>query len=278
MFGAAHRFSLGRFDILVVKDGIEGRTPLHAFVVSIPAELARQTVYMLGGLTVIDTPDRRFLIDAGNPPWKRGRTHVASTVLGRLGVAPESVDRVLITHGDLDHVGGLLTSNGRLSYPNARLTMHRALWRSWQRPTGQRANARPGSNPPDGLTDLLQGRVDCFEEEQEVLPEIHALPLPGHRVGHTGFRIVSGGETLFHIGDAAFDPIFLERPSLANDRDTNPAVAAETRACLVKRAIAERALVVGSHFRLPATGRLVPAPHGARWVSVGHPAADPGPQ
>jgi hypothetical protein len=61
---------------------------------------------------------------------------------------------------------------------------------------------------------------------------------------------------LLHIGDAAFDPVFLEYTDHANVRDTDPETARVTRQMLAERAIAEEATIVGSHFCLPGVGRL----------------------
>ena len=64
------------------------------------------------------------------------------------------------------------------------------------------------------------------------------------------------GQKLLHIGDAAFDPIFLERPGCANIHDTNPEEGCASRRMIAERAAAESLTIVASHFGLPGVGRL----------------------
>ena len=95
------------------------------------------------------------------------------------------------------------------------------------------------------------------ETEREVLPGVRAIPALGHRVGHTVYRIESEAQVLYHIGDAAVHPLFLEFPTVPNHRhDTDSAAACDTRRRIAERASAEGALVVGTHFPLPGAGRL----------------------
>lgn len=77
------------------------------------------------------------------------------------------------------------------------------------------------------------------------------------------------GEKLLHIGDAAFDPVFLEYTDSPNVRDTEPETARVTRQMLAERALADDAMIVGSHFRLPGVGRLHRVMEGRySWVPV----------
>ncbi|WP_228741272.1 MBL fold metallo-hydrolase, partial [Klebsiella quasipneumoniae] len=41
--------------------------------------------------------------------------------LALLGVRPEDIDTILLTHAHPDHIGGLLTAAGTPAYPNARV-------------------------------------------------------------------------------------------------------------------------------------------------------------
>ena len=131
MNSASYRFQIGQFDCLIIKDGTEDSPPLSRYMQTIPNELEGHHIYMLGGLMLIETNQSRILIDAGNEPGERGRTHFASMTFREVGLVPESIDTVLVTHGDPDHIGGLFTQRGELAYPNARYVLHQDLWDAW---------------------------------------------------------------------------------------------------------------------------------------------------
>jgi len=251
-----YHFKVGRFSCLIIKDGGESRPLLSDYTTSLPKELEGHRIYMLGGLMYVERKGSRILIDAGNEPADRDRTHGASTTLQEQGIVSQSIDTVLITHGDSDHIGGLLTEEYELVYPNARYVLHQELWDAWHTDPDQGLYFPTQEPFVRRLAELLVDRVDTFRTSTDVAESVRAIPALGHRCGHTVYLLDSMGEKLYHIGDAAFDPVFLAYPNLPNAHDTQPEEACATRRTLAERAIAENAMIVGSHFHLPGVGRL----------------------
>jgi len=268
MTSACYRFELGDFEVLVVKDGSGGARPLSDLVEDVPENLAGRDIFMEGGLMVVDTPGARFLIDAGNGPNRWPRTHAAEAAFEDEGIRTDSIDTVLLTHGDPDHISGLLTRDGALVYPNAHYVLHIDLWRALNsEPTAGLYFAAQAAFVHH-LAARIEGRSTLLEAEREVWPGVRAIPARGHRVGHTVYRLSSQDNVLFHIGDAAFDPLFLEHPELVIPGEYKPEQACATRASIARRALAENALIVGSHFEVANVGRLEPTAEADtyRWV------------
>jgi len=68
--------------------------------------------------------------------------------LRRAGIAPESIDLVVTSHGHLDHIGGFVTKSGALAF-SRRLSSSLSLseWNYW---TGSRYESEVNSSPmPD---------------------------------------------------------------------------------------------------------------------------------
>jgi glyoxylase-like metal-dependent hydrolase (beta-lactamase superfamily II) len=274
MSAAMYRLRIGEFKALIAKDGTPGPLALHGMMDPLPAELTENSIEMLGGLLVVDTPGGRILVDAGNGPHRGPRAHEAEAALAAEGIDPASIDVVLITHGDFDHIGGLIDAKGRLTYPNARYVLHRDLrdfWHDAEARSGYPAEAVKLWDrllPP--LVSAVEAQGTIVEFEREVVPGVRAIPALGHRVGHAIYRFESDGESLLHIGDAAVHPVFLERTDVLNLRhDTDEKRARDARRMISERAAAEDTLVVGTHFLLPGIGRLAKiAEDRYRWLPI----------
>ena len=256
MTSASFRFQLGKFELLIVKDGTGGARPLSDLVDDIPSDLVGRDIFMEGGLMVVDASGRRFLIDAGNGPHCGSRTHAAEVALKKEGITPQSIDTILLTHGDPAHIGGLLTKGGELVYPNAHYVLNIDLWRALNSDPDAGLYFEGQTDFVHRLVSLIQGRSTLLEVEREIWPGVRAIPAFGHRAGHTVYRFDSGNRVLFHIGDAAFDPVFLEHPELVISAEYKPDQARATREAVAQRTLAEEALIVGSHFQVANVGRL----------------------
>jgi hypothetical protein len=100
----------------------------------------------------VDTGNDRILVDSGN-----GLTQ-NSTLYEELlanGIEPESITKILLTHGHSDHLGGLVRDAAAtiLSFPNAKVYMSRIEWAFWTAPY---VNMSGVALPPDFQASLIQ--------------------------------------------------------------------------------------------------------------------------
>ena len=266
MTSSFHGMRLGAFSLTIIKDGSGGRRPLTDLVAEIPEDLEDRRIFMEGGLMMVDTPGERLLVDAGNGPNRGPRRREAEAAFRDLGITPESIDTILLTHGDPDHISGLLDSHGRLVYPRAHIVLCADLWDAFRSEPEAGLYFAGQSHFLRTLTDRIADRVTCFGTEGEVRPGITAVPAPGHRTGHAVFRFESEDNVLYHIGDAAFDPLFLERTDLVVDMEYRPREARATRERLANRMSGEGAWIVGSHFDVSNVGTLARTDRANRFV------------
>lgn len=129
--------------------------------------------------------DRVVLIDSGcdqETCVRRGHTfHRCPTdALRDLGVAPEQVTDVIVTHMHWDHLGNLE------KFPNARIHVHKM---EMQHATGCAMCHETLRRPYDVeqvctvLRALYAGRVSFTDETEEILPGIIIRPVGGHAAG-----------------------------------------------------------------------------------------------
>ncbi len=88
-----------------------------------------------------------ILIDAGL------LSSVVGAALQEADIAPESIDLILLTHGDHGHIGGRAGDSGDLRFPDAQVVMHEMLWEAWTS-DGQRGD--PGAFYDDDRRSLVK--------------------------------------------------------------------------------------------------------------------------
>lgn len=281
MSGLAARFRLGRLDVAALSDGIGEQRPDDWFpgvsaaewMAAIGATDANRTLPVNFGSFLVRSPGQTTLIDTGNGPRTRGAHTGAAGLLDRmaeLGVQPEDVDSVLLTHFHGDHVGWNTTEadGGPLTFPRARFWLHAADVRHLERPEGElSAGDRFSRGKLWPLRDA--GRLETFEGEHSPVAGLTFLPAPGHTPGHCAVLVESASERLIIVGDAAPQPVHLEHPEWTPVFDLDGPQAVASRRALAARAVRDGALVTGGHFPILTLGQLEPAGAGEhRWVAV----------
>ncbi len=153
---------------------------------------------------LVRAPGGVLLLDAGLGEWAEGRgTEFLLDGLGRLGVAPEAVDHVVLSHLHLDHAGGAVASvagDWRPTFPRADYVVQRAETEAAGY-EGESARVR------EVVVETLdrEGQLVLVGDGAEVGPA--ALEVTG---GHTGahqiVRLRSGALEAIYGGDVLGTP------------------------------------------------------------------------
>jgi glyoxylase-like metal-dependent hydrolase (beta-lactamase superfamily II) len=274
-----YRFKIGDFQATVISDGF-GELPVRPiFVTNVSeAELApvlkanfmQPAIQVTNNILVVDTGRERILVDTGfgekiGPPF--GSFPGLEANLRRAGVMSESIDLVVISHGHLDHIGGLVTKSGALVFPKAQFVFVDTEWNYW---TGGRYESEVNSSPmpdPFKLATILVARENLppvvdrsrfVKQGGEITSGVHYIAAPGHSPSHASILFTSGNEQFIHMGDVAHNPVTsLQHPDWTPVFDYDPTQAIKSRKAILDRVATDRVMVLGYHFPFPAIGHVV---------------------
>ncbi len=207
------------------------------------------------------------LVDAGTGPSRGAGLGRARDALRDLGVAPDEVDRVFLTHLHFDHSLGLLDGDAAF-FPRAAVILPQVELAFFTDPAERARLPEPRRAAFDIAARLVAAYGDRLRPTPfgPVVPGVELLPLPGHTPGQGGFLVTGGGSALLLLADALHVAEQAADPGLGTAFDISPAAAADTRRAVLGRAAAEGWIVAGGHLR--GFGRVTPEGAGFRIVPV----------
>lgn len=218
---------------------------------------------------VIRQGDQVSLIDAGaggsfGPTAGRLRTSLES-----LGVAPEDVTRIVLTHMHPDHIGGLIGDNGPV-FPNAALhvseTDH-AFWTDETIASGAPESSQGFFALARAVSEAYTQRTEMFGDNTDLGGGLTTMAMPGHTPGHSGIRVSDGSDQLIIWGDStALASLQFSHPDAGIAFDADSAQAAETRRRVLDMVVADKIAVAGTHLPFPGIGHVEEKDGAYAWV------------
>ncbi|MCC1481382.1 MBL fold metallo-hydrolase [Roseibaca sp. Y0-43] len=217
--------------------------------------------------TLLRDGDRTVLFDVGAGFDFMPSAGMLPDSLAEMGIAPEDVTHLVITHGHPDHIWGLLDDFDEPFLPNAEIIMGRAEWEYWMDPTtidtigAERQSFAVGAAR---RLEMIADQVTLIEDGAEVVPGVLAVASHGHTPGHMSYQVQVGGQGVLVTGDAIGNGhVAFERPTFASASDQDPETGATTRAALLDRITADDLLVAGFHVGDGGLGRAEKLADGA---------------
>lgn len=282
-----HNFTVGEFDCTIVSDGsFAYPNPSRLFFANadqdeLTTALEQDDIDLESWETyvspypclLIQTADTTVLVDTGGGELG-DHTGKLPMNLQQVGIPPETIDRVLLTHIHPDHVGGNLDDNGEPVFPNAEYVVSRTEAEFWLNDPDLSS-----LHVPDHIKEAMIAFADHqvrplgdqltrIDDETDLLPGIRTIPAPGHTPGHVAVEVTSQEETLLYLVDLVFQPLHVKRPEWYTAFDLDPDTVVESRRRLLDRAAKRATFVMAQHFPAPGLGNIQSTGSGYEWHPI----------
>jgi len=212
----------------------------------------------VGGF-LVRSGDRVVLVDAGLGPIQRDGYDAGKLIasLADLGVQPDAVTDVVLTHLHFDHVGWT-TQKGQIVFPNATYRCHVDDWHHFVTSPDAQLGAVRKLEP-------LADRLEPFGGDETLLPGIDIRLASGHTPGSVIVVVSSGSERALLVGDVVHCPIELTEPDWEGMFDVDPKLAQKTRIALARELEGTDTPIAAAHFPGLRFGRLLRGTGRAQW-------------
>jgi glyoxylase-like metal-dependent hydrolase (beta-lactamase superfamily II) len=278
---AWYRFKLGDFEATVVSDGTLNLGPAAGLYPKTPKEtvegvLASQflpsaPVVVQENCLVLNTGDKLVLFDSGMGSYK-----VFGPAAGRLenalaasGIKPDDIDAIILTHGHIDHLSGIMSDDGKRLFPNAQIIMSKVEHDFWTDEAKTSSTGVMKLLVDSARKNLLpnRDRMVFVEDGKEAIKGVSVVSSRGHTPGHTAYLLSSAGQNFLFTGDIVTNTaISFGHPDWVFSFDADPAMASETRKRVLDMATQDKITLIGYHFGFPGIGHAAKEGDAYRFV------------
>ena len=262
-----YRFRVGEIQATVLSDGLLSGPP-SVYANDAPetelrevltrAFLPTDAMTLNLNTLLIETGGRRILIEAGAGQTMGPNGGRLFDNLATIGLRPDDIDIVVISHTHPDHVGNLRNANGGKAFPRATVYAPEEDWEFFIRndpnlsymPVNDEFRRRFAAAIKRSVEPIGKDVV-LYRAGADIVPGLTSIPAQGHTPGMATLLVHSGSHQLLLTADLAYHPVVnIDRPWRPGpDRDKDVAQASRGASSIGLLPTSFRCLVFITRFR-----------------------------
>jgi glyoxylase-like metal-dependent hydrolase (beta-lactamase superfamily II) len=264
-----YRFKLGSKQMTVISDGYLD-VPTEFFVGAPPSliqgfldrhYMPTDAIHVSMNVLLMEDNNGLTLFDTGAGAWSLGGDPTGGRLvhgLKYMGIEPEDINNVVITHAHPDHLGAYTLDMQTPTFPNAVHWISRDEWDFWTD-----LPERTGPFDQD-FAPFIQANLFAVESLAELYignptlwDGVSMVEAPGHTLAHKAILIESDGEQLMISGDSVPMPTMsLKQPDWTLVVEYDQAESINSRKRLLRNASNGRILMHSFHAPFPGLGYI----------------------
>jgi glyoxylase-like metal-dependent hydrolase (beta-lactamase superfamily II) len=203
---------------------------------------------------VIQNGKQNLLVDTGCGSLFGPTCGFIFDALNELGLAPDDITDIFITHLHPDHIGGCINEDGSAVFKNANFKIVEKEYNFWisKEFSADEINGRDWSSLAQNVLLAYDAQLEVLIKNKDIISGVSTVALPGHTPGHTGFRVDDGNHSMFHMGDIIHVPnLQLKDPNICTLFDVDPESALSSRRYALDMASSDNLLCTSGHMLDP---------------------------
>ena len=203
---------------------------------------------------VIQNGKKNLLVDTGCGTLFGPTCGFIFDALNELGLAPDDITDIFITHLHPDHIGGCINEDGSAVFKNANFKIVEKEYNFWisKEFSADEINGRDWSSLAQNVLLAYDAQLEVLIKNKDIISGVSTVALPGHTPGHTGFRVDDGNHSMFHMGDIIHVPnLQLKDPNICTLFDVDPESALSSRRYALDMASSDNLLCTSGHMLDP---------------------------
>ena len=208
---------------------------------------------------VIQNGKQNLLVDSGCGTLFGPTCGFILDALDELGLAPDDITDMFITHLHPDHIGGCINEDGSAVFRNANFKIIEEEYNFWTSKEfgSDEINGRDWSSLAKNVLSAYNAQLEVVKSNKDIISGVSTVPLPGHTPGHSGFRVDDGNQSMFHMGDIIHVPnLQLKDPNICTLFDVDAESALKSRKYALDMASNDNLLCTSGHMLDPKFIRI----------------------
>lgn len=284
------RLDIGDLETYIISDGLVRLPSIQpifapgvatATITTAMEELKLSTITFEAGIQVmlIKQQDNLILLDAGAGSQFGDDAGKLTQGLEALGITPDAITAIVISHAHIDHIGGLLDKNDGLVFPNAQYYIAEREYRFWTSAAPDFSRSKGVANKDGSIRfaqhvfGKIKDKIQFFTYGDTLFSCLRSDLAAGHTPGHTIFTIFSTDKSIVHLIDSFHSPLLVSHPQWGTQWDVDFEKAIANRLALSEKMAHEKKLFMSCHLPWPGLGYIEQVDEIFYWRS--HPYFDP---